>query len=178
MQIKVRNSDASCVQSTGVLASVEVQMLAANLEFKGAEAELTEKGETFFSDLSEQLGTLISFQITGIPDRTLKVLFCPHASTTARVDNIRPEIKTLPSDRANTIQAKLAEALLSDDGATIQDIATLGSAIGHYDQEVSGYVGARVAHIIYKIYDASFPPPHCLASDLYPFVGISEDAAA
>lgn len=166
VKVNIKQAPAALTESTGVLATVEVRMLQADLEFEKRKAVLTEKGQQFIEELDEPLGALITMQMMVWPDiEGIKVLFCPHGSTTANTHNIDPAVGDLPHDRAEAIKDHLATAIANLD----DDIAVLGDGIGHYAEEVEGFVGAREAHIIYKIFDGSFESPGCQKSDLYAF---------
>jgi hypothetical protein len=165
VSVNIKTAAPAVTEETGVVATVEVRMLQADMEFVKRKAELTEKGQKFIDELDEPLGALITMQMMVWPDMEGKVLFCAHGSTTARDFEIDRGLENLPQDRADAIRDHLAEAMESISG----DIAVLGDAHGHFKEEVEGFDGGREAHIIYKIFDGTFENPGCQKEDLYEF---------
>lgn len=168
--LQVRREPADVTAKTGVYASVEVKMLENALRFEPSLPLLTDEGHTFFTELGEPLGALVTMQLTAFPDKDMRVLFCAHASTSRPIDDIHPDFRLLPQERADRIASLLEDVLPSE------RVASLGSAIGHYKDETPGFEGGRDAHIIYKIYDAAVGfgalggKPACEASDLWQFM--------
>lgn len=99
-------------RKTGLLATVEVRMTNGVLAFVSGKAKLTEAGNSFLDDLKEPLSALMSMQLTGAKCSYVKIVFCPHGSTTATIDDALDP--SLPHDRAEVVGNALSAALPDD----------------------------------------------------------------
>lgn len=157
-------ADTEETKETGLIATVEVRMVDGVLTFQSGRPNLTEAGETFLNDLGEPLSALLSMQLTGARGSYVRMLFCPHGSSTATIDRIYD--KSLPEKRAQVVGEALKKLLP-------EGVVSVGKAIGHFKREDGKFIGGRFGSIIYKVHDADVKDGKlvtCKREDMYQFM--------